>query len=156
MSISNAQKHELLIRFNQERQMLADDYEAEETKQETEAIASGTKKAPGEYEALHSKLGKNRRNGDIGKQLQSEVDAYTDNQLSTSLHHSMTAGYSMGKYNQISDMKATFQGKVEEPVDKIYFRMKDEINQYAEAYAKCKDMLGTKDKAPKAQPDAAK
>ncbi len=64
----------------------------------------------------------------------------------------------MGKYNQISDMKATFQGKVEEPVDKIYFRMKDEINQYAEAYAKSKDMLSNKHKGvPKAQgPDGAK
>ena len=40
----------------------------------------------GEYEKLYSKLGNQRRNGDIGKQLQGEVDAYTDNQLSTSLH----------------------------------------------------------------------
>ena len=30
MSISNAQKHELLIKFNSERQMLAEDYEAKE------------------------------------------------------------------------------------------------------------------------------
>ena len=153
--ISNTQKHELLIKFNQERAMLAEDHEQAEESRRSEAIKAGTMRQPGEYESLHSKLGMNRRNGDIGGQLQAEVDAYTDNQLSTSLHHSMTAGYSMGKYNQISDAKATFQGKVEEPVDKIYFRMKDEINQYAESYAKCKDMLGTKNKAPPKNPEGA-
>ena len=66
---------------------------------------------------------------------------YTDNQLSTSLHSNHINGYTMDKHNQISDFKATFKGKTEEPVDKIYFRQKDEINQYSEAYFKSKSIL---------------
>ena len=80
---------------------------------------------------------------------------YTDNQLSTSLQMNNTPGYSMSKYNQISTTKTQFQGKVEEPVDKIYFRLKDEINQYAEAYQKSKIMLGTKGQPQKGGDPAA-
>ena len=50
----------------------------------------------------------------------------------------------MDKYNQISLFKATFQGKVEEPVDKIYFRVKDEISEYAEAKEKSKGIFSSK------------
>ena len=60
------------------------------------------------------------------------------------MQSNLTAGYSMAKHNQISDFKATFTGKCEEPVDKIYFRAKDEINQYAEAWVKSKIMLSGK------------
>ena len=50
----------------------------------------------------------------------------------------------MDKHNQISSFKDTFKGKQEEPVDKIYFRQKDEINQYSEAYFKSKHILSSK------------
>ena len=53
-------------------------------------------------------------------------------------------------------MKSQFQGKVEEPVDKIYFRQKDEINQYAESYVKSKIMLTNKNQAPKGDPTQPK
>ena len=69
---------------------------------------------------------------------------YTDNQLSTNLHQNHVSGYTMDKFNQISSFKATFQGKVEEPVDKIYFRQKDEISQYAEAKEKSKGIFSNK------------
>ena len=61
-------------------------------------------------------------NKDVRRQLQEEVNMYTDNQLSTSMHQNINAGFSMDKFNQISSFKDTFQGKTEEPVDKIYFR----------------------------------
>ena len=50
----------------------------------------------------------------------------------------------MDKFNQVSLFKATFQGKVEEPVDKIYFRVKDEISEYAEAKEKSKGIFSSK------------
>ena len=76
-------------------------------------------------------------------QLQEEVDMYTDNQLSTNLHSNHIPGYTMTKHNQISDFKDSFQGKVDEPTDKIYFRQKDELNQYAEARCKAAHILRT-------------
>ena len=69
---------------------------------------------------------------------------YTDNQLSTNMNINMIPGYTMNKHNQISSFKDTFQGKTEEPVDKIYFRRKDEINQYSEAYFTSKHILSSK------------
>ena len=85
--------------------------------------------------------------------MQEEVDLYTDNQLGTSLNTNVTPGYTLTKHNQISHFKDTFQGKVEEPVDKIYFRQKDEINQFAEAKSKALIILRTnKPIAPSADP----
>jgi hypothetical protein len=40
--------------------------------------------------------------------------------------------------------RSTFQGKVEEKTDKVYFRKRDEVNLYSEAYFKSKGMLGNK------------
>ncbi len=56
------------------------------------------------------------------KGLQEEVEMYSDNLLSTHLNVNFIPGYSLDKQNQISHFKSTFKGKVEEPVDKIYFR----------------------------------
>ena len=53
-------------------------------------------------------------------------------------------GYTMEKHNQISSFKDTFQGKVDEPVDKIYFRQKDEISTFSEAMFKSKHILSNK------------
>ncbi len=101
MSVSNAQKHELLIKFNQEREMLWDGYKQEKAAKKEEAVKNGTAKdkVESEYTKLYKKLGNAHNNKDIRKQLQEEVDAYTDNQLSTSLNQSLIAGYSMSKYN---------------------------------------------------------
>ena len=87
MSVSNAQKHELLIKFNQEREMLWDAYQKDKITRKEEELKSGTKKekVESEYTKLYKKLGSQHNNKDIRKQLQEEVDAYTDNQLSTSL-----------------------------------------------------------------------
>ena len=50
----------------------------------------------------------------------------------------------MDKHNQISTAKDCYRGKAEEPVDKIYFRQKDELNQYSESYFKSKHILSEK------------
>ena len=106
------------------------------------------------YNKLYKHLGPHANNNkDIRRQLQEEVDLYTDNQLGVSLTQNFTPGYTLTKHNQISSFKDHFQGKVEEPVDKIYFRQKDEINQFAEAKSKALIILRTgKNVAPVADP----
>ena len=109
-TLTNAQKHELLIRFNQERELLANGYQEEKKLRKEEEAKNGTAKEEGnmEYRKLYKKLGQQNNNKDIRKQLQEEVDMYTDNQLSTSLQMNATPGYSMSKYNQISSTKTQF------------------------------------------------
>uniref|UniRef100_A0A7S3IJ96 Uncharacterized protein n=1 Tax=Strombidium inclinatum TaxID=197538 RepID=A0A7S3IJ96_9SPIT len=140
MSLTTAQKHDLIIKFNQDRQGMYEDYVTDK-QQRKEARNPGSNEevkdeSGSQYKKLYKHLGNDNRNKDVRKQLQGEIDMYTDNQLSTNLHVNHIPGYSMDKFNQVSSFKDTFQGKVEEPVDKIYFRQKDEINQYAEAYVK--------------------
>ena len=130
MSISTAQKHDLLIQFNQQREDLYENYLGDKRVKKEEEQKAGTSKAKSgsDYTKLYKHLGPETKNKDVRMQLQEEVDMYTDNQLSTSLHQNHIPGYTMDKHNQISQFKDTFKGKTEEPVDKIYFRQKDQIN----------------------------
>ena len=134
-----AQKHDLIVKFNEDRDQVYDEYLSDKVAKKT--AGEEVKKQSNTYNKLYKHLGPAKKDKDVRRQLQEEVDMYTDNQLSTSLHANHIPGYTMNKHNQVSDFKATFKGKVEEPVDKIYFRQKDEINQYAESFEKCKHIL---------------
>ena len=57
------------------------------------------------------------------------------------MNQNVVAGYSLDQYNNISTFRDRFTGKCDEPVDKIYFRQKDELNQYSEAYFRSKSIL---------------
>ena len=124
MSLTTAQKHDLMIQFNNHREEIYDGYQTGKINRRIEEEKAGTAKGKNssEYNKLYKQLGSDNRNKDIRGQLQEEVNMYTDNQLSTSLNQNFASGYTMEKHNQISDFKDTFKGKQEEPVDKIYFR----------------------------------
>ena len=99
MSISTAQKHDLLIQFNQYRDEQYESYLKDKHARNEEAEKAGTRKEASEYTKLYKKLGPENKNKDIRRQLQEEVNMYTDNQLSTSLHQNHIPGYTMDKHN---------------------------------------------------------
>ena len=76
--ISNAQKHDLIIKFNEERAMYQEEYEADKTMRKSQRPEEA-KKDDGEYSKLNKKLGPRNNNKDVRQQLQEEVDMYTDN-----------------------------------------------------------------------------
>ena len=88
MSLTVGQKHDLLLQFNQHREETFEQYLKEKHQRVAEEEKSGTKKAKGdsEYTKLYKKLGPDSKNKDLRRQLQEEIDMYTDNQLSTSLN----------------------------------------------------------------------
>ena len=110
MSITTAQKHDLIIAFNKNRDETYDGYQMDKTVRKEEEVKNGTVKSKtgSEYTKLYKHLGTNNRNKDVRKQLQDEVDMYTDNQLSTNMANNMTPGYTMDKHNQTSSMKDQF------------------------------------------------
>ena len=81
VSLTNAQKHELIVKFNEERDALYGNYQNEKTMRKDEEVKSGTmkNKLTGEYAKLNKQLGSQNRNKDVRRQLQDEVDMYTDN-----------------------------------------------------------------------------
>ena len=88
MSLTTAQKHDLIIQFNNYREEQFDGYVKDKHMRVAEEEKAGTRKdkTNSEYTKLYKKLGPESKNKDIRKQLQEEVDMYTDNQLSTLLH----------------------------------------------------------------------
>ena len=101
MSLSISQKHDLLIQFNQHREETFDSYLKDKHTKIAEEEKAGTSKSKNasEYTKLYKKLGPDTKNKDLRRQLQEEVDMYTDNQLSTSLNQSVVPGYTMDKHN---------------------------------------------------------
>ena len=71
MSLTTAQKHDLIIKFNQERQQTFEDYQSEKMKRKEEEAKSGTAKAKpnSQYTKLYKHLGADNRNKDVRRQL---------------------------------------------------------------------------------------
>ena len=86
MSLTTAQKHELIIAFNEQRDETFNQYQSEKMYRKEEEKKNGTSKDKSGYTKLYKHLGTDNRNKDVRRQLQEEVDMYTDNQLSTNLH----------------------------------------------------------------------
>ena len=102
MSLTVAEKHALLIKFNGQRNETHDQYLNDKAVRNEEEKKSGTFKprpVEGEYRKLYKAFGRDNKNKDVRKQLQDEVDLYTDNQLSTNLNVNALPGYSMDKFN---------------------------------------------------------
>ena len=85
--LTTAQKHDLLLQFNNYREEEHSKYLDAKNKRKEEEEKAGTVKAQStsEYNKLYKKLGTNNKNKDVRRQLQEEVDMYTDNQLSTNM-----------------------------------------------------------------------
>ena len=79
--LTNAQKHDLLLQFNQYRDETYDGYlkEKETRKIEEEKTGTTKEKPATQYNKLYKSLGQNNKNKDVRRQLQEEVDMYTDN-----------------------------------------------------------------------------
>ena len=86
MSLTTAQKHDLIIAFNAQREEASHAYQSEKQTRKEEEKKSGTYKEKTGYCKLYKHLGTDNRNKDVRRQLQEEVNMYTDNQLSTNLH----------------------------------------------------------------------
>jgi len=71
------------------------------------------------------------------------LDEKPENHLSPGMWLTMNPQYRIDNEHQ-SHFKETFKGEVEEPVDKIYFRRRDETSQYAEFLFKSKVVLSKK------------
>merc|ERR1719464_274876 len=143
--LTNAQKHELLILHQQERANAEAVYQ-EEKRMRKELI--GEKKpeptdplAEPTYKKLYKEFGNNNKNKDMRKHMQERVNGNTDSKMSTGFQLNLNPGYQMDNGMDTSHFRETFKGNKVEDTDKVYFRKKDEIVNYAEAYVKCAGTL---------------
>ena len=65
MSLTTAQKHDLIIAFNNEREESYGDYQKGKTMRKEEEEKSRTKKAQPHYNKLYKHLGNDNRNKDV-------------------------------------------------------------------------------------------
>ena len=69
----------MLIKFNEQREGAYDTYQVEKNGRLMEETKMGTRKEAKEYGKLYKALGPDNKNKDMRRQLQDEVDMYTDN-----------------------------------------------------------------------------
>ena len=74
-----AQKHEMILAFNQQREQAYEDYLKGKEERKAEEAKNGTKKEALEYGKLYKHFGADNKNKDMRMQLHEEVNMYTDN-----------------------------------------------------------------------------
>ena len=75
---------------------------------------------------------------------QKYLDEFLENKLSPTMWMSVNPNYRMENKMDMTQFKATHTGQKDEPTDKVYFRKKDEIIDYAEAMFRSKILINKK------------
>ena len=121
----------------------------------------------GEYRKIHKVLGATNKNKDLRNQVKEQVDERIENQLTIGMNLTINpVSFSINSYFVNRDSNSAKKRRCaqpsrmtsreilskslliyfycREPVDKVYFRRRDEESMYAEAMFKNKIMLGKK------------
>ena len=96
-----------------------------------------------EWQHLFKKLSEDHYNKDVRKKVVKTITSKPENLLSPSIWIQMNPAYRLEK-NDKTHFRETFRGKRDEEVDKVYFRRKDNLSDYAEALFKSKLVLSKK------------
>ena len=64
VGVTNAQKHDLIVKFNEERAMYSEEYEADKTMRKSQRPEE-EKQGSSEYSKLNKKLGPRNNNKDV-------------------------------------------------------------------------------------------
>ena len=150
MSIYTSTKHRMLLDYNRKRKQRYDDYMVRKTQKmqaETDIkdeINDGDMDAIDvEVKHLYKKLGEDHKNKDVRKKIVHKLTSKPENTLSPSMWIQVNPAYRIEK-NDKTHFADTFKGKRDEDVDKVYFRRKDNLSDYAEALFKTKLVLTKK------------
>jgi hypothetical protein len=76
--------------------------------------------------------------------MKGHLEEKPENNTSPSMWLSVNPGYRLEANAAVSHFKETFKGEREEPCDKVYFRKKDELSNYAEVLFQSKVVLSKK------------
>ena len=99
---------------------------------------------PEEYRKLYKQLGTKNNNKDVRMQLQSRLDSSIEAPMSPNLQLNINAGYHMDNGMAITTNRMTHTGEKVEETDKVYFRKRDEVSNYAEFMFKAKILINKK------------
>eukprot|EP00347_Sterkiella_histriomuscorum_P017254 403350100 len=158
-----AQKHKLIKEYNQDRDQKQElitviqyicrweDYQETKKMKKTQLgqdptqtqMPSYEEQMDGNYKKIHKILAVNNKNKDVREEIKDHLNERPENQLSPGMWLTLNPQYSLNQ-NMKSTFKDDFKGDIEEPVDKIYFRRRDEASQYAEFLFKSKVVLTKK------------
>ena len=76
--------------------------------------------------------------------MQEHLNAGIENPISPMMWVQMNAAYKVDNGNNITHFRETFKGAKEEPTDKVYFRRKDEVSEFAECMFQSKVLMTKK------------
>lgn len=96
------------------------------------------------YKKVYKQLGDQHQNKDLRNAVKAKLDEKPENHISPGMWLTLNPQYRMDEEKQASEAKAQFKGASDEPVDKIYFRRRDEHSRYAESLFMTKQVLTKK------------
>jgi len=109
-----------------------------------EAIGEEAKANQGEFTKLYKHFGEKHNNKDVRLQMQAEISKELTSQLGPTMQLNINPSYQITQRMDVTNFRETFKGEKGEETDKVYFRKKDELSNYAEAWLKSKVLMTKK------------
>jgi hypothetical protein len=100
--------------------------------------------ADSEYTKLYKHFGGDHKNKDLRVQMQRKTHEELTSPIGPLMQLNINPSFQIAQRMDVTEFRQTFKGEVEEEVDKVYFRKKDEMVNYAEASFKMKHLLTKK------------
>ena len=84
------------------------------------------------YNKLYKQLGTRNNNKEVRQQIQQRMDATIEAPMTLNFQLNQNPGYQMDNGMAVTTNRVNLTGSKTEETDKIYFRKKDEVSDYAE------------------------
>jgi hypothetical protein len=110
--------------------------------QEEGKITAGT--TDSEFKNLYKHFGPDHKNKDLRIKMQKKIDSTLTSKMGPLMQLNVNPSYQIEQKLDMTHFRETFKGEKEEETDKVYFRKKDEISEYAECWLKSKVLMTKK------------
>lgn len=97
-----------------------------------------------EYTKLYKHFGPDRKNKDVRVQMQGRINEDVTSKLGPLMQLNINPAFQIEQRMDVTQFRDTFKGEKVEETDKVYFRRKDEITEYAECMFKSKVLIEKK------------
>lgn len=122
----------------------ADPFRKKAKKAEAEEGKVTAEQTESEYKNLYKHFGPDHKNKDLRIQMQKKLNADLTSKMGPTMQLNINPSFQIDQRMDVTHFRETFKGERAEECDKVYFRRKDEISEFAECLCKSKALMTKK------------
>jgi hypothetical protein len=110
----------------------------------TGSITAADNNGAHEYKKLFKHFGPDRKNKDLRIQMNDKINEEITTKLGPLMQLNINPAYQIEQRMDLTNFRETYKGEKVEATDKVYFRKKDDMIEYAECLFKSKVLMTKK------------